>query len=323
MINYLTDKRARRCKQNPYPGRIQAEWIFLKRKTRKDSGSQCMPTWIYNSPLHDLISQFSLLSRSIKTTGTNQNPPPHCGFCLFHPARPTPPFLFSISSVRLETFAMEDVSSAFANAYRSERLIYRDIENSDADKELMYYHGSANHVTWGLLRGHVFRDVSKKQNMDDLGKLLQSDVLLKVMICLPAPVDENSELSKLSLAERTAKERETATVVGSLTLTGLNPNTPNVPVTSVGLAIAEKYQNKGYGGEAISWAVDWAFKFANVHKVEITTASYNERAFHLYKKLGFKEEGRRREVIYVNRKYYDLLQLGMVESDWKALKGLE
>jgi RimJ/RimL family protein N-acetyltransferase len=69
--------------------------------------------------------------------------------------------------------------------------------------------------------------------------------------------------------------------------------------------------------------VDWAFKFANVHKVEISTSSYNERALHLYQKLGFRLEGRKREVIYVNRKYYDLVELGMLESDWKILRGLE
>jgi RimJ/RimL family protein N-acetyltransferase len=80
---------------------------------------------------------------------------------------------------------------------------------------------------------------------------------------------------------------------------------------------------QGYGAEAISWAVDWAFKFANVHKVEIQTASYNERAGHLYEKLGFSLEGRKREVIFVNRKYYDLIEFGMLEGEWKRLRGLE
>ena len=82
-------------------------------------------------------------------------------------------------------------------------------------------------------------------------------------------------------------------------------------------------REQGYGAEAISWAVDWAFKFANVHKVEISTSSYNERASHLYQKLGFSLEGRKREVIYVNRKYYDEIEFGMLESEWKRLRGLE
>ncbi len=53
------------------------------------------------------------------------------------------------------------------------------------------------------------------------------------------------------------------------------------------------------------------------------TASYNERAIHLYKKLGFILEGRKREVVYMNRKYYDSVEFGMLESDWKKLRGLD
>jgi len=82
-------------------------------------------------------------------------------------------------------------------------------------------------------------------------------------------------------------------------------------------------REQGYGAEAISWAVDWAFKFANVHKVEIQASSYNERARHLYQKLGFSLEGKKREVIYIDRKYYDVIEFGMLESEWKRLRGLE
>jgi len=80
---------------------------------------------------------------------------------------------------------------------------------------------------------------------------------------------------------------------------------------------------QGYGAEAISWAVDWAFKFANVHKVEIQASSYNERARHLYQKLGFNLEGNKREVVYFDRKYYDVIEFGMLESEWKILRGLD
>jgi RimJ/RimL family protein N-acetyltransferase len=57
--------------------------------------------------------------------------------------------------------------------------------------------------------------------------------------------------------------------------------------------------------------------------VEISASSFNERAIYLYQKLGFNLEGRKREVIYVNRKYHDLVQFGMLESEWKESRGLE
>lgn len=78
--------------------------------------------------------------------------------------------------------------------------------------------------------------------------------------------------------------------------------------------------NKGYGSEAINWVLDWAFKYANVHKVEIGAVSYNDRAAHLYEKLGFKPEGRRRHVVFVNRQWYDIIEFGMLEDEWEALR---
>lgn len=74
---------------------------------------------------------------------------------------------------------------------------------------------------------------------------------------------------------------------------------------------------QGYGVEAISWAMDRAFKFANVHKVETGMSSYNEIARHLSQKLGFSLEGKKREVFHINRKYYNMMEFGMLESEWE------
>ncbi|KAH8658497.1 hypothetical protein BX600DRAFT_514986 [Xylariales sp. PMI_506] len=165
---------------------------------------------------------------------------------------------------------MDNIVATFAGAYRSKRLIYRDIENNDADREVMHSFGPANHVNWGLLHGLLFQDVSKQANMEVLTKMLASDLLMKVFICLPNPEHgETSELDELGLGAKGAKERESATPIGSLTLDAISTKSLNAPFTCLGLVLDEKYQNQGYGGEAINWATDWAFKYANVHKVQI------------------------------------------------------
>lgn len=138
---------------------------------------------------------------------------------------------------------MEEVSTAFANAYRSQRLVYRDIEINDKDMGIMHNFGAANHVSWGLVSGpgRLFRDVSKKANLEQLGKLLENDLLLKVLICLPA--EETDEVSKLGVGDRGAKERENATVIGNLFLDGVG-GTIQALTTSVGLNLAEEYHGK-------------------------------------------------------------------------------
>ena len=86
--------------------------------------------------------------------------------------------------------------------------------------------------------------------------------------------------------------------------------------------MAAPYQNKGYGAEAINWALDWAFRFGGFHRVEISTVSYNERAMHRYTRLGFVEEGRRREAYWYDRKWYDVVSYSMLEGEWTALREL-
>jgi hypothetical protein len=140
---------------------------------------------------------------------------------------------------------MDEIASVFANAYRSKRLVYRDIENNDASKELLHSFGPSNHVSWGLLSNRLFRDVSKKANFDALDKLLESGLLLKVLICLPTTAgEEGEELSKLGLGARRAKERETARPIGSLTLSAPREGSLQAATTTVGLCIGEEYQNQ-------------------------------------------------------------------------------
>jgi len=43
---------------------------------------------------------------------------------------------------------------------------------------------------------------------------------------------------------------------------------------------------------------------------------------HLYKRMGFVEEGRIRESVWLDRKWYDEVHLGILESEWEALRGL-
>ena len=139
---------------------------------------------------------------------------------------------------------MDEVTHAFATAFRSQRLIYRDIENTAVDKEIMHQFGPADHVSWGLLSGRLFKDVSKKANLEALGKLLESDLLLKVLICIPPPKEEMAKWEHLGLGARGAKERENAIPIGSLTLSQPSQGSLQALTTTVGLAIGEEYQNK-------------------------------------------------------------------------------
>lgn len=60
-----------------------------------------------------------------------------------------------------------------------------------------------------------------------------------------------------------------------------------------GISIQETFANKEIGTCLIKKLLEWARKQEHIEKISLEVFSNNERAIHLYTKLGFKEEGRR------------------------------
>ncbi|MBM3238455.1 GNAT family N-acetyltransferase [Candidatus Poribacteria bacterium] len=75
---------------------------------------------------------------------------------------------------------------------------------------------------------------------------------------------------------------------------------------------------KGYGYEAMQLALRFAFDELNLHRVQLTVFSYNERAIALYEKLGFQREGVYREFIQRDGRRYDMYLYGLLRREWKA-----
>lgn len=80
------------------------------------------------------------------------------------------------------------------------------------------------------------------------------------------------------------------------------------------------YQGKGYGSEAIKWGLNYAFKRAGLHKVRIRAFEWNEGAVKLYERMGFKHEGRERESLWHEGRFWDGLELGMLDREWWAMQ---
>lgn len=77
----------------------------------------------------------------------------------------------------------------------------------------------------------------------------------------------------------------------------------------------EENRGKGYGGEALNLLLDYAFGHLNLHNIMLKVFSFNERAIGCYKKVGFKEIGRRRQTYYLNGKYYDEVYMDILSNE--------
>ncbi|MEP7191056.1 MAG: GNAT family protein, partial [Roseiflexaceae bacterium] len=89
--------------------------------------------------------------------------------------------------------------------------------------------------------------------------------------------------------------------------------------TWVSIAIGEATnQGHGYGAEALGLALQFAFQELNLHRVQLTVFSYNQRAIALYEKLGFQREGIFREHLERDGTRFDMYLYGILRPEWLA-----
>ncbi len=82
-----------------------------------------------------------------------------------------------------------------------------------------------------------------------------------------------------------------------------------------GITILPSMQGKGFGKEATSLMIDFAFNKLNLHKILLEVISDNKKAIELYKKLGFLEEGILKEQFYFDGIYHDVVLMAYVKRD--------
>jgi RimJ/RimL family protein N-acetyltransferase len=92
----------------------------------------------------------------------------------------------------------------------------------------------------------------------------------------------------------------------------------------LGIAIGDKeYWGRGYGREAISLLVDYAFTHWNMQRVGLQVMATNDRAQRAYRAVGFVEEGRLRRHAWSNGKYVDSVCMSILREEWEARKNTE
>ena len=83
----------------------------------------------------------------------------------------------------------------------------------------------------------------------------------------------------------------------------------------IALAGTEHY-GKGYGTEAARLMLAYGFERLRLHRVELEVFAFNTRAVHVYEKLGFRREGVRREVLFMDGCYHDAIVMGLLRREY-------
>jgi RimJ/RimL family protein N-acetyltransferase len=73
-----------------------------------------------------------------------------------------------------------------------------------------------------------------------------------------------------------------------------------------------RHQDRGIGTEALKLLLNFAWRNRNLHRVWAHVFARNQRAVVCYRKVGFVEEGRLRDGVYINGKWDDLIVMGIL-----------
>lgn len=92
-------------------------------------------------------------------------------------------------------------------------------------------------------------------------------------------------------------------------------------VSWISIAIGEEHWGHGYGYEAMQLALNFAFQELNLHRIQLTVFSYNDRAIALYEKLGFQREGVYREFVQRSGDRHDMYLYGLLRPEWQRSGG--
>ena len=89
--------------------------------------------------------------------------------------------------------------------------------------------------------------------------------------------------------------------------------------TVLGYDLLSEHWGKGYASEAVEWIINTGFAgglpFGPLHRIQAETVPGNIRSEHLLQKLGFREEGLRKQAGFWKGEYHDLKCFGLLNPD--------
>ena len=92
-----------------------------------------------------------------------------------------------------------------------------------------------------------------------------------------------------------------------------------------GALIGEKeYWGRGFGTDAKMHLLRYVFDTLNLNRVGSNVIAFNERSLNYSLRCVYREEGRKRQYIWRNGQYHDLIELGLLREDfeiaWEAFQ---
>ncbi|MBZ9687394.1 GNAT family N-acetyltransferase [Clostridium estertheticum] len=163
-------------------------------------------------------------------------------------------------------------------------VVIREAKVSDANKILEYVNtisSESDFLTFG--QGEFIKSVEQEE------KHLDNTLRQNNAIYIIAEIDKK--------------------VVGSLNFSaGSRPRI--VHTGEFGVSVLKEYWGNRIGTELIKYLIEWSKQSGVIRKINLIVRDDNFSAIHVYKKLGFTQEGIISRNLQINDRFYDALYMG-------------
>ncbi|CAG8088495.1 unnamed protein product [Penicillium nalgiovense] len=194
------------------------------------------------------------------------------------------------------------------DVFHSEGLQYRSFSSPEDDD---FFHSmQSDPVTFTNSCVSLIRPVDRRFTKTIRKHLTENSLLFVVIYRAP---DYSVGPARIRNA-RVAPER-----IGIMFLKSASLDRAHHRCSECGIDMKKEYQSQ-YGDLAIKWMLDWAFRSANLHRVECNVFGWNTGILKIYKSVGFFEEGKRRECLFKDDKWRDEVHLGILKEEWQLIR---
>ncbi len=169
----------------------------------------------------------------------------------------------------------------------------------------------------------------KDEDVDDLVEGLNNINVSKWMAGVPFPYTNKDAKSFIEIAKNQDERvkislaiilKENNKVIGGTELRNINKKDGTA---GGGIWLNEKYQKNGYGTEAFSTRIKYAFDVLGLRRIENGYFVNNEKSKRMQEKLGYKNEGIRRKkyLCLATNEYVDECITGLLKEEFIEWKG--
>jgi RimJ/RimL family protein N-acetyltransferase len=114
-----------------------------------------------------------------------------------------------------------------------------------------------------------------------------------------------------------AVETETGEVAGHISLGGLSWKNRSSRISRV--LVSPDAQQKGICQQMAKAVLKIGFEELGLHRIGLGVYENNKAALNCYLKSGFNIEGVARDILWYNGEFLSMVEMSILENDWKAL----